>query len=238
MIRCGSLLRQYDYDSFAHFLLNERKISEVTDEIPIPKASELILRLVKSFPLAFDDHYFVSSGAAVESMKVYLYSRAVLLVGNLYDRFHEEESRFAFVDYSSLPVNPGNIIPAVLIHAGVLKLSNPLQARFTNKRAIREPRHNAEIRAASLVACERLCALLISSSAAAQSSQAQDKVVNSASKSPSEDDSKVEASTASIASNARAVNPRALQYYLKNSIAGTETFKDCIRHKDPDTLMY
>ncbi|CAE7192271.1 unnamed protein product [Symbiodinium natans] len=78
-------------------------------------AAELVWALVDSFPETFDDRYTLR---AVQP--VCFFKKSQLVVGELYHRFREEDSRFRFADGDDLTAYVDNVICATLRYKGVV----------------------------------------------------------------------------------------------------------------------
>jgi hypothetical protein len=102
-----------------------------------------------------------SAAAASESPRVvYLMKKAQLIVAELYLRFGvgegSEDSVFNFAEIERLTVMSDNVLPAVLRAHGVLVYSAPLAARIDANEKLTDREQEATVRAAAVVACERI----------------------------------------------------------------------------------
>ncbi len=134
-----------DFDSFCRRILGAR-------EAATAPAATLVRELANTFG-AFNDQ-----GIPHDGSRVVLLKKATLAVGELrrlasrhgqpYQAFSDLESAIAPVD---------NVIPAVLVFHRVLRLSDSLfSAIHTQRRPLPRGPQETELRAASLVACERI----------------------------------------------------------------------------------
>jgi hypothetical protein len=91
---------------------------------------------------------------------VYLLKKAQLIVAELYLRFGvgegSEDSVFNFANIERLTVMSDNVLPAVLRAHGVLVYSAPLAARIDANEKLLDREQEATVRAAAVVACERI----------------------------------------------------------------------------------
>ncbi len=134
-----------DFDSYCRPVL-------ATEEAATAPAGTLVRKLANTFG-AFNDQ-----GASHNGSRVVFLKKATLAVGELrrlaswrdgpYQAFSDLESAIAPID---------NVIPAVLVFHKVLRLSDELfSAIHTQRQPLARGPQEAELRAAALVACERI----------------------------------------------------------------------------------
>jgi len=150
---CGRVLRGLQcHKGFGEFVQN------VLEENNSPEY--LVEQLVKYFPSIFNDVAQLKSGEMV-----YFLKKAQLVVGELYKHFSQREtaesnlakllSKWTRDDISKLTVFVDNVIPAVLIKEGVLKLEHELEQIIHNRDTIPAGSiKEIELRAVALHSCE------------------------------------------------------------------------------------
>lgn len=99
-----------------------------------------------------------AAASASSPRVVYVLKKAQLIVAELYLRFgvDDPESPFCFHDITSLTVMSDNVLPAVLRAHGVLVYSDELAALVDGNTKITNREMEASMRAAAVVACERI----------------------------------------------------------------------------------
>ncbi|RKP37434.1 hypothetical protein BJ085DRAFT_22330 [Dimargaris cristalligena] len=151
MVETGRILKAGGYRSLGQFILEATK---KPDHAPVhwrPSVADLVGKLVTTFP-AFQD-YKLS-----EQHDIYLIKRAQLLVADLNERFKKPESpvfaHFDFPDVPALTVFADNVLPTVLGHLGILRItSSSLQTSINALEPISED-NMWILRAAAVQACE------------------------------------------------------------------------------------
>jgi hypothetical protein len=83
-------------------------------------AGNFILALVNQFPKTFDDQYII------RTQRVCFFKKAQLVVGEMYHRFRDEDSRFAFSDGELLTAYVDNVICAAMRYKGIVVPSEQL----------------------------------------------------------------------------------------------------------------
>ncbi|KAG9018092.1 hypothetical protein FRB90_012330 [Tulasnella sp. 427] len=119
MVETGKVLLNGAYPNLGAFVLealNEAKRAADKSGTGHLVPSEVVLgRLVKAFP-AFQDMYLV------DDTPVYIFKKALFLIHAIFLRFGKSES-LPLPDTSNLPVFADNVLPAMLVHLGVIDLS-------------------------------------------------------------------------------------------------------------------
>ena len=148
--QAGTVLERLGMEDFAAFCRQILSTSEAMHE----PAATLVRQLANHFP-AFNDQGVLHDGSRVVLMK-----KATLAVGELrrlaapHDRLYDSSH-----DYHRAVATVDNVIPAMLVYHGVLKLSPELYRVIHQERTplARGPQE-AELRAVALAACERIVA--------------------------------------------------------------------------------
>jgi hypothetical protein len=148
--QAGTVLERLGTEDFAIFC----RQGLTTPEARQWPAATLVRQLANHFP-AFNDQGVLHDGS-----RVVLVKKATLAIGELrrlvapHDRFYNMSQDF---HRAIAPVD--NVIPAMLVYQGVLRLSPALHQVIHQQRTplARGP-EEAELRAAALVACERIVA--------------------------------------------------------------------------------
>ncbi len=134
-----------DFDSLCRRIL-------ATEEAAGAPAATLVRELANTFG-AFNDQGISHNGSSVVFLK-----KATLAVGELRrlaSRHGSPYRSFSDLDSAIAPID--NVIPAVLVFHKVLRLSDGLySAIHTQRQPLSRGPHEAELRAAALVACERI----------------------------------------------------------------------------------
>ncbi|KAJ1910653.1 hypothetical protein IWQ60_010540 [Tieghemiomyces parasiticus] len=152
----GTILKEQGYRSLGHFILEATRKPEHAPANWRPSAAELVRRLVKAFP-SFQDYRVVD-----DQPDVYLLKRAQLLAADLRDRFVGTNSpvaaQFDFSDMAQLTVFADNVLPTVLDHFQILKITD---VALVEKLAQKTPVTTDEmwlLRAAAVVGAEQIVA--------------------------------------------------------------------------------
>lgn len=119
-------------------------------------AATLVQKFVETFP-ALADVYHLSIEGVEET--VFLYKKAQLLAAELHHKLRTKDSRFGLPDSARLTVFADNVLPTVLRHCQVLRVTDQLSADIANNVSPNE-RAAAELRAGSVVACDLIVKLL------------------------------------------------------------------------------
>ena len=134
-----------DFDAFC------RRVLE-SEEATVAPAATLVRELANTIP-AFNDQAAASDGAPVIFLK-----KATLAVGELNRVAAPHDPRYGkFEDLARAVAPVDNVVPAVLVYHGVLRLSDQLH-RIIHQQRQPLPRgvEEAELRASALVVCDRL----------------------------------------------------------------------------------
>ncbi|GAB4823612.1 hypothetical protein N2152v2_010658 [Parachlorella kessleri] len=115
-----------------------------------PSAAALIEKLAATFP-GYDDR------AECGGLQVSFYRKAQALAAQLCLRFGKEDERFAFQDVSSLAVDSGNVVPAMLRHHGILRYSDAMASVVDAGEDLYGVPKEAVLRAATVEAGARIC---------------------------------------------------------------------------------
>lgn len=118
-----------------------------------PSAAALVERLAAVIP-GFQDSYEEESNGGTH---VVWLRKAQQLADRLYMRFGRSDPRFNFVDIDELSVDSGEVIAAMLVYKGVLKLGEDLQAAIDNEKDIGGSKDVVELRAAVVESGRRIC---------------------------------------------------------------------------------
>ncbi|KDO22021.1 hypothetical protein SPRG_12230, partial [Saprolegnia parasitica CBS 223.65] len=137
----GRILLELGFADFGAFLL-----AHVQKGI---SASQLVELLATTFP-AFHD---VSPDGSVVLLK-----KAQCFVASLYRRFHEEDASFCFDDIASLTAFSDNVLPCVLHAMGILEYTSELDDMIEKGTLLPHGGVETELRAAAVVACEKIVA--------------------------------------------------------------------------------
>lgn len=150
VVQAGSILNELGLEDFASFC---RYVSRMPEAGKSP-AANLVQQLAYYFP-AFNDQAVLHDGT-----RVVLVKKATLAVGELNRLAAPFNSDFDFsADYDQAIAPIDNVIPAMLVYHGVLRLSSRLHDTIHKKIAplYRGP-CEAELRATALVACDQIVA--------------------------------------------------------------------------------
>lgn len=149
-VQAGRVLGELGLADFASFC---RHVSHMQAAESSP-AANLVQQLAYHFP-AFNDQAILHDGAHVTLVK-----KATLAVGELNRLAAPLDSGFDFsLDYNQAVAPIDNVIPAMLVYNGILRLSPQLYDQIHRQRAplYRGP-CEAELRAVALIACEQIVA--------------------------------------------------------------------------------
>jgi hypothetical protein len=112
----------------------------------------LVQQLAHHFP-AFNDQGVLHDGSRVVLLK-----KATLAIGELRRLAAPYDERYSFSpDFHQAVAPVDNVIPAMLVYQGILRLSFPLHQRIHQQRSLlpRGPQE-AELRSVALDACEQI----------------------------------------------------------------------------------
>ena len=144
----GTLLQRQGLEDFESLCGQVLTTAEATKS----PAASLVRELANRFP-AFNDQATLADGS-----RVVLVKKATLAIGEIrrlaapHDPFYNMSGDFP---QAVAPVD--NVIPAMLVYEGVLRLSEALHKRIHEDRApLPRGTEEAELRAVSLAACERI----------------------------------------------------------------------------------
>jgi hypothetical protein len=133
-----------------------------------PSAAALVGRLAAAFPPFRDEQELARGGGAVRVLK-----KAQLAAAHLHRRFAGRLPRqFGFHDVGALTLAADNVLPCVLRAEGVLRLAPDLAAAIDAGRALPPGDGELDLRAATIVVGERLCAAVRAAAAAERDSAA------------------------------------------------------------------
>jgi len=148
--QAGTVLERLQVEDFAAFCRLAFKVPSA-DQTP---AATLVSQLAHHFP-AFNDQ-----GGLHDGSRVVLVKKAALAIGELRRLAapHDPQYRFA-QDYQQSVAPIDNVIPAMLVYSGILRLSPDLHRQIHDVHALlaRGPQE-AELRAVALVACDQIVA--------------------------------------------------------------------------------
>ena len=146
----GSILEQLGLEDFA--ALCER-IWKMHESAHAPAAT-LVGQLARHFP-AFNDQ-----GVLADGSRVVLVKKATLAIGELRRLAAAHDARYAcMADWRAAVAPVDNVIPAMLVYRGVLRLSPRLHHTIhVEKALLARGTEEAELRAVALEACEQIVA--------------------------------------------------------------------------------
>ena len=150
LTQTGNLLQQQGFEDFESLCRQVLKSHEALDS----PAAALVRELANRFP-AFNDQAVLADGS-----RVVLVKKATLAVGEIrrlvapHDRFYDMSDD---LERAVAPID--NVIPAMLVYDGVVRLSPALHQKIHLDRApLARGVQEAELRAVSLTACELIVA--------------------------------------------------------------------------------
>jgi hypothetical protein len=150
LTQTGNLLHQQGFEDFESLCRQVLKSHEALDS----PAAALVRELANRFP-AFNDQAVLADGS-----RVVLVKKATLAVGEIrrlaapHDRFYDMSDD---LERAVAPID--NVIPAMLVYDGVVRLSPALHQKIHLDRApLPRGVEEAELRAVSLTACELIAA--------------------------------------------------------------------------------
>jgi hypothetical protein len=147
--QAGTILERLGLDDFAGFV--DQYVMGVPSARTIPAAT-LVRQLAHHFP-AFNDQGVLHDGSRVVLLK-----KATLAIGELRRLAAPQDERYSFSpDFHQAVAPVDNVIPAMLVYRGILRLSFPLHERIHQQRSLlaRGP-EEAELRSVALDACEQI----------------------------------------------------------------------------------
>lgn len=110
-----------------------------------------LLRRLECLIPAFHD-----TGVASDGKAVYFFKKAQLAICELHRTVGATEQRFRFPGINRLRAVVDNVIPAMLVKHGVLRVSDRLESIIKSREYLPRGVMETELRAASVVACERI----------------------------------------------------------------------------------
>ncbi|ORX45045.1 hypothetical protein BCR36DRAFT_358924 [Piromyces finnis] len=138
-------LKKGGYRSLAQFIMY--LINSTKNEV---NRAEVILKGVVNVLTAFQD------SAVVNNKEVFIFKKAQLFVYSLYKAFHKKYPLFDIKGVENLTIFADNVIPTVLIDLGVLSPSSDILSAIENKENMSKTNTDVKLRAASIVACEKI----------------------------------------------------------------------------------
>jgi hypothetical protein len=147
--QAGTILERLGLEDFAGFVDQHALGASAAGTIP---AATLVQQLAHHFP-AFNDQGVLRDGSRVVLLK-----KATLAIGELRRLAAPHDERYSFSpDFHQAVAPVDNVIPAMLVYRGILRLSFPLHQRIHQQRSLlaRGP-HEAELRSVALDACEQI----------------------------------------------------------------------------------
>jgi len=93
-------------------------------------------------------------------IEVFIFKKAQLFVYSLYKAFHKKYPLFDIKGVEKLTIFADNVIPTVLIDLGVLIPSSDILSAIKNKENMSKTNTDVKLRAASIVACEKITKIL------------------------------------------------------------------------------
>jgi len=148
--QAGTVLQTLCMDDFDAFCRQILKNHEATHH----PAAALVRELANRFP-AFNDQGLLHNGSRVVLLK-----KATLAVGELNRLAGPHDPSYVMSQDLYRAIAPvDNVVPAMLVYHGVFRLSPPLYGLIhEQRRPLERGPREAELRALSLVACERIVA--------------------------------------------------------------------------------
>ncbi|MFK5985235.1 MAG: queuosine salvage family protein [Pseudomonadota bacterium] len=150
VVQAGRVLGELRLKDFASFC-RHTSLLQAAESSP---SANLVQQLAYHFP-AFNDQATLHDGTQVTLVK-----KATLAVGELNRLAAPFNSDFDFsLDYDKAIAPIDNVIPAMLVYHGILRLSPQLYDRIHRQRTpLYRGTCEAELRAVALIACERIVA--------------------------------------------------------------------------------
>lgn len=148
--QAGTVLERLGLEDFAAFVQHALRMPAARRA----PAATLVQQLAYHFP-AFNDQGVLHDGS-----RVVLVKKATLAIGELRRLATPHDWRYCFSpDFHQAIAPVDNVIPAMLVYQGILRLSPTLHQRIHEQRALlpRGPQE-AELRAVALAACEQIVA--------------------------------------------------------------------------------
>ncbi len=149
----GRTMRARGWKGFADFVVTTVKRSH--ERKSATPAADFVRELGETFPGSFRDVYVDASGA-----EVCLYKKAQLFARDIHERFGPTDPRFQFEDIDQMTLCADNVLPAVFRHFGILEVSEPLAKSIASRGPLKDKAQECALRAAAIVAGERILALL------------------------------------------------------------------------------
>ena len=118
-----------------------------------PSAAALVERLSAVIP-GFKDQWEEESN---EGMQVVWLRKAQQIADRLYMRFGKSDPRFDFIDVNELSMDSGDVMVAMLIFKGVMKIGEELQTAIDSEIDVGGSKDVVELRAAAVEAGKRIC---------------------------------------------------------------------------------
>ncbi|ORX82644.1 hypothetical protein BCR32DRAFT_267504 [Anaeromyces robustus] len=138
-------LKKNGYRSLAQFIMF--LINSTKNEV---NRAEVILKGIVNVLSVFQD------SAIINGKEVFIFKKAQLLVYTLHKAFHKKYPLFNIKGIENLTIFADNVIPTVLIKLGVLVPSSQVFKAIENKENMAKSNMDVKLRAASIVACERI----------------------------------------------------------------------------------
>lgn len=148
--QAGMVLERLGFENFAGFCQANLTLPDAKQA----PASTIVRQLANHLP-AFNDQAILHDGSRVVLLK-----KAALAAGELRRLAGPHDSRYLLEqDFHHVIAPVDNVIPAMLVYRGILRLSSPLHRIIHVERASlpRGPQE-AELRAVALATCERILA--------------------------------------------------------------------------------
>jgi len=142
-------LKKGGYRSLAQFIMY--LINSTKNEV---NRAEVILKGIVNVLTAFQD------SSIVNGKEVFIFKKAQLFVYSLYKAFHKKYPLFDIKGVEKLTIFADNVIPTVLIDLGVLIPSSDILSAIKNKENMSKTNTDVKLRAASIVACEKITKIL------------------------------------------------------------------------------
>lgn len=149
----GESLEKLGHKTLASFILEVTKAPAGTR----PKAARLVEALATNFK-GFRD------ATSWNGKPIYLFKKAQLVAGDCYKAFKSKAPQnFDFDDVDQLTVFADNVLPCVLIQAGLIKVSQDIQKRVDDLEDLGLPPNalsqiDSRLRAAAVTVCDRIVA--------------------------------------------------------------------------------
>jgi hypothetical protein len=161
----GRCLLEKGHSSLGAFVLSVVEEREKSGQAP--SAAYAVEQLVETLKFGFNDEFDSvensekeENGAGFGAQTIVWHRKAQQFVGRIYLRFAKSDARFDFKDIDELSLDSSEIMVAVLVKKGILKLSAELEAKIEAGEDLKNGVSLLEVaamRAAAVEAGKRIC---------------------------------------------------------------------------------